>query len=101
VAELFDLDTLDEEDPFEIDAQAAHLFKHPRLGSDDIYEVWRSDAVFYPALPPAHWLMVSEVSGRVLVVPLAPSNSGDARRCTPIGCYEASAALAARYREDR
>jgi hypothetical protein len=34
--ELFDLDLLDEEDPFEIDAQAAHLFKHPRLGIEDI-----------------------------------------------------------------
>ena len=101
MAELFDLDDLDEAEPFEIDAQAAHLFKHPRLGIDDIYEVWRSDPVFYPAVPPADWLMVSEVPGRVLVVPLAPPNSGDARKCRPIGCYEASAALAARYREDR
>lgn len=31
--ERFDLDLLDEEDPFEIDAQAAHLFKHPHLES--------------------------------------------------------------------
>jgi len=30
--ERFDLDTLDEEDPFEIDSQAAHLFKHPIWG---------------------------------------------------------------------
>jgi hypothetical protein len=37
--ELFDLDLLNEEDPFEIDAQAAHLFKHPRLGIEDIREV--------------------------------------------------------------
>ena len=101
MAELFDLDDLDEADPFEIGAQAAHLFKHQRLGIDDIYEVWRSDAVFYPAKPPAHWLMVSEVAGRVLVVPLAPPNSGDARKCRPIGCYEASDGVAARYREDR
>lgn len=27
----FDPDLLDEEDPFEIDSQAAHLFKHPHL----------------------------------------------------------------------
>lgn len=101
MAELFDLDVLDESDPFEIDAQSAHLFKHPRLGTDDIYEVWRSDPLFYPAKPPAHWLMVSEVAGRVLVVPLATPNSGDGRKCRPIGCYEASAALAVRYREDR
>lgn len=101
MAALFDLDGLDENDPFEIDAQAAHLFKHPRLGIDDVDDVWRSEPLFYPAKPPAHWLMVSEVLGRVLVVPLAPPNSGDARKCRPIGCYEASTALAARYREDR
>ena len=101
MVELLDLDALDDNDPFEIDAQAAHLFKHPRLGIDDVKDVWRSDPVFYPAKPPAHWLMVSEVAGRVLVVPLAPPNSGDARKCRPVGCYEASVALAARYREDR
>ncbi len=50
--ELFDLDLLDEEDPFEIDAQAAHLFKHPRLGIEDIREVWASDPMFYPANHP-------------------------------------------------
>ena len=36
IDERFDLDLLDAEDPFEIDAQAAHLFKHPHLGIDDI-----------------------------------------------------------------
>ncbi len=30
--ELFDLDLLDEEHPFDVDAQAAHLVMHPRLG---------------------------------------------------------------------
>jgi hypothetical protein len=39
----------------------------------DIEDVWASDPLFYPAKPPAHWLMCGEVSGRVLVVPLAPS----------------------------
>lgn len=45
--------------------------------------------------------MVAEVSGRVLVVPLAASKSGDRRRCRPIGCYVAAEHLAHRYREDR
>jgi hypothetical protein len=67
--ERFDLDLLDEEDPFEIDTQAAHLFKHPHLGIDDIDDVWASG----PAKPPAHWLMCAEAGGRVLVVPLAPA----------------------------
>lgn len=99
--ERFDLDLLDEEDPFEIDTQAAHLFKHPHLGIDDIGDVWASDPLFYPAKPPAHWLMCAEVGGRVLVVPLAPALSGDLRRCRPIGCYEAADRLAAQYRRDR
>ncbi len=99
--ELFDLDLLDEEDPFEIDAQAAHLFKHPRLGIEDIREVWASDPMFYPAKPPAHWLMVAEVDGTVLMVPLAPARDGNPKRCRPIGCYQASKHLADQYRRDR
>jgi hypothetical protein len=99
--ERFDPGLLDEEDPFDVDSQAAHLFKHPHLGIDDIDDVWASDPLFYPARPPAHWLMVAEVSGKVLMVPLAPARSGDPARCRPIGCYEASKALAAQYRKDR
>jgi hypothetical protein len=40
--ELLDLDLLADE-PFEVDAQAAHLFKHPHLGLEDVYDVWVSD----------------------------------------------------------
>ncbi len=97
----FDVDGLDVEWPFEIDQQAAHLSKHPGLGVEDVAEVWVSDPLFYPARPPAHWLMVAEVAGRVLTVPLAPSRSGDPRLCRPIGCYVAADHLARRYREDR
>jgi len=99
--EHFDLDLLEDEDPFEIDAQATHLFKHPALGLQDVYDVWTSDPLFYPAKPPAHWLMCAEVAGRVLVVPLAPARSGDPRHCRPIGCYEAAPNLARQYRRDR
>lgn len=98
--ERLDPDLLDE-DPFEVDVQAAHLFKHPHLGLHDIYDIWRSDPLFYPAKPPAHWLMVGEVAGVVLVVPLAPARDGDPTRCRPIGCYEASSGLAAQFRRDR
>jgi hypothetical protein len=97
----FDVDLLDEEAPFEIDRQVLHLFKHPQLGVQELADMWTSDPLFYPARPPAHWLMVAEVAGDVLVAPLAPSNSGDPRRCRPIGCYLAAAHLAQRYREDR
>jgi hypothetical protein len=97
----FDAGLLDEFDPFEIDTQSAHLSKHPHLGIEDISDVWASDPLFYPAKPPAHWLMVSELAGRVLVVPLAPADSSDETKCRPIGCYDAAPILAARYREDR
>jgi hypothetical protein len=97
----FDIDLLDDDDPFEIDVQAAHLFKHEALGLDDIKDVWRSDPLFYPARSPAHWLMVADVEGRVLVVPLAPSDRGDPSRCRPIGCYEASTGLEEQYGADR
>ena len=60
--------------------------------------MWHSDPLFYPAKPPAHWLMVAEVAG---VVPLAPSDSDDRTKCRPIGCYVAAAHLVTRYREDR
>jgi hypothetical protein len=43
---MFDLDLLTSTDPFEIDTQAAHLFKHPNRGIDDIREVWASDPLF-------------------------------------------------------
>lgn len=36
----FDPDLLDDEDPFEVDHQRAHLFKHAHLGLADVYEVW-------------------------------------------------------------
>ncbi|MGH9074756.1 MAG: hypothetical protein ACRDZQ_11660 [Acidimicrobiales bacterium] len=97
----FDLDQLDKDEPFEIDHQAAHLFKHPGLGIADVYEVWESDPLFYPALPPAHWLMCAEVASQVLVIPLAPPADGDPRRARPIGCYLASHHLATQYRKDR
>lgn len=81
--------------------QAAHLFKHGLLGIQDIYEVWRSDPLFYPARPPAHWLMVGEVGGRVLVVPLAPPDEATTSKCRPIGGYDASAHLVQRFKADR
>ena len=98
---MLDIQALDDDDPFEVDTQHAHLFKHPNLGLDDVREVWLADPLFYPASPPADWLMVAEVAGSVLVVPLAPAHSGLSTKCRPIGCYTASTALAKRYRSDR
>ena len=99
--ERFDPNLLDDDWPFEIDHQVSHLFKHPHLGMVDIRDMWASEPLFYPAKPPAHWLMVAEVGGQVLMVPLAPSTRGDSSRCRPIGCYLAADHLAKRFREDR
>ena len=69
VVDRFDVDALDEDWPFDIDRQASHLFKHPGLGVDDIGDVWASEPLFYPAKPPAHWLMVAEVVPSDWVLP--------------------------------
>lgn len=74
--EPFDIDALDEFDPFEIDRQHAPLFKHHALGVDDI-------------------------AGEVLTVPLAPSVHRGPTKCRPIGCYVAAKHVADRYWEDR
>jgi len=99
--ELFDPDLLDEVDPFEIDRQASHLFKHAGLGIADVFEVYCSDPIFYPAKPPADWLMVAERDGTVLVVPLAKPDSGQPSKCRPIGCYPAAKYLADQFKKDR
>ncbi len=65
------------------------------------YEIWNSDPLFYPAIPPAHWLMIAEIAGEVVMVPLAPSGRGDPSRRWPIGCYVAAKHLADQDKEDR
>jgi len=78
-----------------------HICNIPTSVSTTLLDVWISDPLFYPATPPAHWLMCAEVAGEVLVVPIAPSRTGDPHKRRPIGCYGASQHLADRYRKDR
>jgi hypothetical protein len=95
---------LDPDDPFEIDTQIVHLFKHHGLSPDDIYDVWYGEPLFYPAAPGGHadWLMVGEVpGGTVLVVPLAPSRDGNYSKARPVGVYKAPGWLDTQYRKDR
>lgn len=42
MVERFAVDDLDDIEPFEVDTQAAHLFKHPGLGIEDVAEAWVS-----------------------------------------------------------
>jgi len=41
------------ERPADLHPKPGHLFKHPRLGVDDISDVWANDPLLYPAKPPA------------------------------------------------
>jgi hypothetical protein len=112
--ERFDLSLLDADDPFEVDtANWPHLYKHSftrpdgrpiRIELPDIVDLYVWGAVlFYPADPgegDAHWLLVTDVEGVVMTVPLAPSRSGNPSKCRPIGLYVASAAEQDRYKKD-
>ncbi len=106
----FDLRLLDADDPFEIDdGNRPHLFKHlpmdrrgrlVAVGPEDILDVYLDgDPSFFEAneAGPADWLMIGIVPGLTICVPLAPPNSGDARRCRPIGVYRTSEADRIRY----
>lgn len=84
----FDLDLLDEDDPFEIDDQLAHLFKHNGVDPADLYELWESAPAFYPAKPPAHWMMLGIIDGKPVLAPLAPARDGRTDKCRPIGMYQ-------------
>jgi hypothetical protein len=100
--ERLDPGLLDEEDPFEIDfGNHPHLVKHG-YALDDLYDVWVSDPLVYPAADDgeADWLLVARVPGDVLCAPIAPASSGDHRKCRPIGLYRASVNLATMYEQD-
>ena len=110
----FDTGLLDPEDPFEIDQDnQPHLYKHLPFGQGDrlvavgveeLYDIYVTDRpLFYPGRDdgPADWLMVGEVPGLILVVPLAPPRDQDVSRCRPIGIYSASQQLRMRYLEER
>lgn len=98
----FDLDALDRDDPFELDADnRPHLVKHP-YSEDDLYDIYY-DAHYYPAREggAADWLMVGQPPGeRPLVVPLAPPRSGDPSKARPIGIYNATGQLLDLYLVD-
>lgn len=90
-----------------------HLYKHTfsrpegvpiRIELADLLDLWAGGAVLlYPAdldKGPAHWLMVGEVDGVVVTVPLAPPRSHNPAKCRPIGIYPASATEREAYRHD-
>ena len=100
-----DYELLDDEDPFELDpGNRPHLFSHETFSEDDLFDVWSSDPLFFPAMDqgPADWLMVAEVpGGEVLLVPLPKPKSADSTKARPIGIYRAGRELRRRYLEER
>jgi hypothetical protein len=96
----FDYGLLDDEDPFEVDTQLIHLYKHEGLGLEDAYEVLEDTPLFYPAAyQPAHWLLTGEVpGGDILAIPLCPGQTPQKAR--PIGVYPAPGWLDRQYRQD-
>lgn len=96
----FDYKNLDPDDPFEVDDQIAHLYKHDNLGLEDALEILDDTPLFYAALyKPAHWLLTGEVpGGDILTVPLCPGKRP--RKARPIGVYEAPGWLDRQYRQD-
>lgn len=106
----FEIDLLDAEDPFEVDdGNRIHLVKHlpeddrgkpVAVNFDDILDVYLyGDPSYFEASEDgeADWLMVGLVPGLTICVPLAPPNTGDARRCRPIGVYKPSEEDRRRY----
>lgn len=105
-----DVDLLDPENPFEIDdGNRVHLYKHlpeddkgrpVAVGPEDLLDAYiYGDPAFYEADPTgsADWLMIGQVPGLVICVPIAPPNSGDVRFCRPIGIYKPSVEDRNRY----
>lgn len=92
----FDLELLDESDPFEIDDDnRPHLAKHSPYSPEDLDEAWADpDGLFVEAARgPAEWFLVACTNGEdVVQIPLAPSRSGSWRQCRPIGIYKATKA---------
>lgn len=100
--ERFDYEALDDLDPFEINNQLIHLYKHEGMDVTDIFEVWTDDPMFYEARTegPADWLMVGQTPGNILCVPLMPGREKNKAR--PIGVYPVrpGTALDKQYRQD-
>jgi hypothetical protein len=113
VPDRFDTNELDPEDPFEVDeSNRAHLYKHIAndkgrqiaIGPEDLVDVYLfGSPIFYPADPEkgdADWIMIGQVPGVVLVVPLARANSGNPAKCRPTSIHQATEREHRRYRED-
>ena len=93
-------------------ASLPHFYKHffsrddrpIKIELDDVLSLYLWGAVRYYEAPPeagdAHWLMVGEIDGVLITVPLAPPKSGDPAKCRPIGIFKTGSGLRTKYLED-
>ncbi|HWL41296.1 MAG TPA: hypothetical protein VNQ73_00030 [Ilumatobacter sp.] len=90
-----DLDRLNQDDPFEVDqVNAAHLAKHDHFATDDLYDAFADNPIFVGAPhEPALWLMIAEIPGDIVIIPLMRARNPTQVR--PIGIYRANT----RYRK--
>jgi hypothetical protein len=101
--EPFDIDALDDEDPFEVDqGNAPHLAKHAGCDPELLYSMWAEDPQFHEAkYRPAHWYMVARVAGTVYCATLMPSQYSGPDKCRPIGLMEAPPSMVDDWRNKR
>jgi len=97
----FDPETLDLDDPFEIDDRnRPHLAKHPPYTEEDLLDAIFGAPVFVRAShEPAHLLMIAPIPGDMVVVPIMPARSP--RQIRPLGIYRASRKHEIAYDEAR
>ncbi len=102
--ERFDPRLLDPNNPFEFDDRnRSHLAKHAPFTEESVFDAWADPGMFLAVAADdraADWLMIADVGGTIVQVPLAPARSGDPRQCRPIGVYAATSAQIQRYREE-
>lgn len=94
-----DLERLDRDDPFEIDdVNAPHLAKHEPFTAEDVYDAFFDDPVFVDAPhEPAVWIMIAEIPGDLVIVPLVRAH--DESKIRPIGIYKANDRYMEVYRD--
>lgn len=71
------------------DWNAPHLAKHQPYTQEDVYDAFFDSPIFVDAPhEPALWLMIAEVPGDIVIIPLMEATRSDQLR--PIGIYSAS-----------
>lgn len=95
---------LDLSDPFEWDMDnLPHLLDDPYYGPDDALDVLHDAPECYEddSGGAGDWLLVGEVPGAILTVPVAQSRYSGLSKVRPITIFEAPDELAARYLHDQ